>query len=530
MYAQYNLGNPSFCNQMPFGQPFGGGSNFGMTQQMLGSPYGMPPGCGGMQGMQTQMMQMMQMMQTMMAFQQMQMGGGGMPGPQNFYPPMPQPFGPMCPQTNFPPFPPQPYFQGQQPQPYFPQQPQPYPGFNNQPGFGPRPSPGFHPQPGFGPPPFPRFNPKPPAPHTPVVPCPPAAPKAHPKPLTSQQWQTSLQGNKTAQTAYKSLTPEQRAQVDRLGMAHPAEAGAADPNFLKILGNGRLMNKDKQGQTTLHHLDQFDRQKVPAGIDKATSYRELVGNIAEPGNTNQRQRGTCGPTTVEYIHVKNQPADYARTVTGLFSEKGDVRLNNGDTLRRNASGLGPDNSGRTSVDRIYQSSMMEYANGDKMTYDNARDKHINADGSEAHRGMYDKEVVTARNAVSGESHDSRGYNNNKTGIFGIKRFTLERDMMHELKEGRNPSVSMGWDKNPGARDSNHLLSVDRIEGDYVYLRNPWGNDEKGTNNGPTREVVDPNTGMVRMKKDVFYSHLNSVTERKDDRGVVDRWWDRITGT
>jgi len=269
---------------------------------------------------------------------------------------------------------------------------------------------------------------------------------------------------------------------------------------------------------------------VPAGVNKPTAYRELVGNIAEPGNTNQRDRGTCAPTTVEYIHAKNQPSDYARTVTGLFSEKGDVRLRNGDTLHRNASGLGPDNSGRTSVDRIYQSSMMDYADGDKMTYDNARDKHINADGSVAHSGMYTNEKRKSMEAVTGEGHESTGYDDKKFGFFGLKRFTLERDMMHELQEGRNPNVSMVWDKNPGARDTNHALSVDRIDGDYVYLRNPWGDNEKGGSNGPPREVVDPKTGLVRMKKDDFYERLNSVTERKDDRNLASRWWDRIAGS
>ncbi|MFN8608091.1 MAG: hypothetical protein U0931_11210 [Vulcanimicrobiota bacterium] len=517
MYAQYNLGNPSFCAPTPLGPGLEAGfGNFDLTQQMLCNPYGMPPGWGGMQD---QMQQMMLMMQTMMAFQQMQMQMGGM-GPGSFYPPMPQPFGPMCPNTGFPPFP---------PQPYFPQQPT----------FGPPPNWGPGPNFGGGPPPFPGFNPtpKPPAPPAPTpAPAPkPTAPKppVHPTPppnLSSQQWQTQLRGNKEALTAYNALTPEQRATVDRLGMHHPSQAGQADANFLKILGNGRLMNKDKQGQTTLQHLDQLDRQKVPSQVDKPTAYRELVANIAEPGNTNQRRRGTCAPTSVEYLHAKNQPSDYARTITGLLSEKGEVRMNNGDILRRNASGLGADDSGRTSVDRIYQSSMMDYADGDKLTYNNATDQHVDAHGNNHHSGMFSGEKQRSLNAITGQQNDVTGWDNKKTGIFGIRRFTLERDMMHELHEGRNPSVSMVWDKNPGARDANHALTVDRIDGDYVYLRNPWGNDETGGSNGPPREVVDPKTGLVRMKKDVFYSHLNEVTEQRDDRGFVSRWWDRITGS
>ncbi|MBS2036998.1 hypothetical protein JST97_18555 [bacterium] len=519
MYAQYNLGNPSFCAPTPFGPGMGPGfGDCGLTQQMLGSPYGLPPGWGGMQG---QLQQMMMMMQTMMAFQQMQMG---CQGPGNFYPPMPQPFGPMCPNTGFPPFPPQPYFPQPNfgPQPNFNQGPQPYYG----------PGPNFNPGPNFGPPPFPGFDPKP----QPPVPTPkPAAPKPplHPTPppaLTAQQWQTQLHGNKQAMTAYNALTPEQRASVDRLGMHHPAQAGQADANFLKILGNGRLMNKDKQGQTTLQHLEQLDRQRVPSQVDKPTAYRELVANIAEPGNTNQRDRGTCAPTSVEYLHAKNQPSDYARTVTGLLSEKGEVRMNNGDILRRNASGLGPDDSGRTSVDRIYQSSMMDYADGDKLTYNNATDQHVDAHGNNHHSGMFSEEKRRSLDAITGQKNDVRGYDDNKTGIFGIRRFTLERDMMHELHEGRNPSVSMVWDKNPGARDANHALTVERIDGDYIYLRNPWGNDEKGGTNGPPREVVDPKTGVVRMKKDDFYSRLNEVTEQHDERGLVSRWWDRVRGT
>lgn len=524
MYAQYNLGNPWFCNTMPFGPSMGGGfGNFGMTQQMLGCPFGMPPGFG----MQNQMQQMIMMMQTMMMFQQMQMQMGGGMGPGNFYPPMPQPFGPMCPNTGFPPFPPQPYFQG--PQPGFGG---PQPGFGGpQPGFG-GPQPGFGGpppfQPGFNPPPFPGFHPAPPPPPKPNVVAPPP-PRPQPKPLTAEQWQTSLKGNKTALTAYNAMTPEQRATVDRLGMRHPAETGGADPNFLKIMGNGRLTNRDRQGQTTLQHLDQLDRQKVPSQVDKPTAYRELVANLAEPGIISQRDRGTCAPTSVEYQHSKNQPSDYARVVTGLLSEKGEVRMNNGDTLVRNASGLGHDNSGRTSVDRIYQSSMMEYGNGDKLTYNNATDQHIKADGTVSHEGMFSGEKQRSLHAVTGQAQEITGYDNNKTGIFGIKRFTLERDMQHELREGRNPSVSMVWDTNPGARDRNHALTVDRIDGDYVYLRNPWGVTEDGKGNGPPREVVPGQTGQVRMRKDDFYARLNEVTERQDDRSFVGRWYDRITG-
>ena len=133
-------------------------------------------------------------------------------------------------------------------------------------------------------------------------------------------------------------------------------------------------------------------------------------------------------------------------------------------------------------------------------------------------------------ALTGARPDTPGSDTKNNGILGIKRLNMASDMMHELKEGRNPHVRMLWDKNPGARDANHALSVDRIDGDYVYLRNPWGNDEKGGGNGPPREVVDPKTGLVRMKKDDFYSRLNEVTERKDDRGLVTKWWDRVTGT
>jgi hypothetical protein len=531
MYAQYGLGNPSFCNTMPFGPTAGPGfGNFGMTQQMLGSPFGMPQGYG----MQNQLQQMMMMLQTMMMFQQMQMQGGGM-GQGNFYPPMPQPFGPMCPGSGFPPFPPQPYFQG------------PQPGFGNQPGFGggfgggyggfggPQPGPfrpGFPPPFPNNPPPFPN-NPTPPAPPRPNVgpkPATPPAPRPQPRPLTSQQWQTSLRGNPEALRSYNAMTPEQRATVDRLGMNHPAERGGADPNFLTIMGNGRLMNRDRQGQTTLQHLDTLDRQRVPAEVDKPTAYRELVSNLAEPGRISQFRRGTCAPTSVQYQHARQQPSDYARVTAGLLSERGEVRMNNGDMLVRNRSGLAPDDSQRTSVDRIYQSSMMEYGNGDRLTYDNARDKHINADGSVSHGGMYENEKTRSLDAITGTRHEAQGYDANRPGLFGIRRFALDRDMQHELREGRFPAVSMVWDTNPGARDANHALTVERIQGDYIYLRNPHGVEENGQGSGPPREVVPGQPGLVRMRKDDFYSRVYSVTEQQDDRNFASRWWDRVTNS
>lgn len=435
------------------------------------------------------------------------------------------------PQPNPGPMPP---FGGPRPRP----RPEPW----NGPAPGPRPGP-FH---GPGPDPFngPRPNPRP---------CPAPKPNPNPgpnpfnggiggllgglrppRPLTSEQWQTALRGNARANQAYQRMTPEQRAQVDRLAMNNPSQNGQANPDVMALLSNGTMAARDRQGQTTLQHLTTFSNQRTAQGLNREQGLRELMHTLADPGTIAQRNRGTCSPTSIEYSHARRQPADFARTMTGLFSESGQVRLANGETMTRNASGVAADDSNRSSIDRVYQSTMMDFGNG-TADYNNATDTHSvrrgvrpTASGSyTSGSGLADVDAARARSAVFGEAHTATGLSTNG-GISGIRRFTTDRDLQRELREGRQPQISMSWNPNPNAQHSSHAVVIERMDDNYVYLRNPWGNGDTGGNDGPPRTVVDAQRGIVRMTKDDFYARIQGTVTRQDDRSFVGRWYDRIT--
>ncbi|MEW6280753.1 MAG: hypothetical protein AB1758_19210 [Candidatus Eremiobacterota bacterium] len=515
-----------FPNPMGTQASFALGFMFGMQagqSMVLGNPsFGGPP----MFGMQPQMMnpgaQAFMMAQLLQAWMQSGQGQGIMPG--GCYGPYQPPQHQYCPHCGLPrtyydlpmPFPggggmPFPMPGGGQPYPF--PQPQPFPY--------PQPQPGPFPQPWYGPRPQPQPQPQPLP--KPVV-NPNQGPPPRPAALSQNAWMQGLKQNPKAYQAYQNLTPEQRKQVDTLGTQYGTRDGKVDPNFVKLLNTGRLTAKDKEGHTTLDHLNTVHTQKLAPGLDRYESFTDLTRTLADPGTTRQNNRGTCSPTTIEFLHARQQPADFARVSAGLLSEKGQVKLQNGDTITRNQSGLARDDSGRSSVDRIYQSSMMEYGNGNE-TYDNVKDTNITPSGREIGSGLARGKSQEVMNAVLGEEYRVNDWNGSRFDD-GRGKWRFEQDLKADLDSGKRPWVSMNWDPNPNARDANHALSIEKIDGEYVYLRNPWGADEKGGNNGPTREVMDKN-GLVRMKKDDFYEHLNGTIEYQGNDGFFTRNWNRL---
>jgi len=279
-----------------------------------------------------------------------------------------------------------------------------------------------------------------------------------------------------------------------------------DVNLIKLLEEGKLKDKDKDGQSLLHILIKLQRQEFAPGLDGKQIFRETVENLANPDKIRQNNKGTCTVTTVEYIHAKNHPAEYARIIAGLTGKSGEVELRNGDTLRRDGGIIADDGSGRTAVDRIYQASMMEYANGEA-DYVNATDQSYS--GTASHPGLYAEEYRQALDGVMPFKTTVIPFSNSPTD-----REKLEKDMEKALGDGHMVPVILRF----GGSDKWHALAVEKIDGEYVYLRNPWGDGDAGSaldgpgSTLPEREAVPPegtgpSGGHIKMKKDVFYSNL-----------------------
>lgn len=342
-----------------------------------------------------------------------------------------------------------------------------------------------------------------------------------------QHFETNLQQNPKAQAALEKWPPEQRAQLNELihdgsmelsflhqGRHTPTQAMALLPD---LIASGRLLDKDKTGKTTLDHLREIQSQPLDGNFKRGVVVSELLANLHNPGEINQRNRGTCTVTTIEYFHASQQPSDYTRLVKELIGSEGKAHFQSGEVCWTNPTGLGEDNSGRSSVDRIYQSSMMQAAYKGIALYNNHNDsfwtrgwtRQFRDSGLFSHQSGYLMEQVLGKPTVVMEYEGNR------------KRF--EADMIRALNLGQTVFVAMAWHPDPNDRDSNHALAVEKIENGKVYLRNPWGDGEKGGDNGPPRELVD-DKGRVVVSQDDFFAHLKGAI--RPERNFFNVWANR----
>ncbi len=194
---------------------------------------------------------------------------------------------------------------------------------------------------------------------------------------------SKLAENLKAQQALQSWTPEQRAQLDGL-MAHPSLEAAflhkgphtptkAMEALPGLIASGRLLSTDKTGRTTLDHLCELQGQAMEQPLESGVVTSELLANLANPGEINQRNRGTCTVTTIEYFHCAQQPSDYTRLVKELVKKDAEAHFQGGKVCWTNPTGLKVDDSKRSSVDRVYQSSLMQAAYDGRALYNNNND-------------------------------------------------------------------------------------------------------------------------------------------------------------
>lgn len=346
-----------------------------------------------------------------------------------------------------------------------------------------------------------------------------------PSPLVaalSHQFASAVAADPATAGAWARWTPAQQADLQRL-LSHPgqascyAAAGTAAALLPSLVRGGQLLQTDRQGASTLQHLLRMQSQAAPAGLNSAELCAETVANLAQPGRINQHDRGTCTVTTLEFLHARSQPADYTRLLCGLLGNQGKVAFQGGDFLHRNATGVDPDNSGRSHVDRVYQSSMMNAAYQGIALYNNSDDSFYTLAGRQYRgSGLFDKHVDYLMTQTLGKSTKVMNFENDPK-IF-------EADLRRARSLGHEVYVSLSWSPDPGDKHSSHALAFERFQGDEVLLRNPWGDGESGGDNGPPRQVVGAH-GEISMKRADFFTHLTSAVRPK--RPFLHVWTNRL---
>jgi hypothetical protein len=277
--------------------------------------------------------------------------------------------------------------------------------------------------------------------------------------------------------------------------------------------NGRtaLLDQDKDGNSLLGNLHRIatgplEPSLATEGISRADLLSSITQEAAHPGQINQHNRSTCTVTSMQYMLCQSNPAEYTRLMQGLLSPQGQVQLRNGDTLRRVPDSIPLDTAtARSSSERIFQSAMMDYANGHH-TYSNVdnqstgKDKVLLVfDRDRAYGGLYADQEERAIQALFGR--DYKQYD----GTFGNFR-SSEDDILNKLTErsGQRTLMDLKWG------DGGHAVVFEKVENGRVYFRNPWGpsGDANGTTyTEPPRRMEDNTTGLESMSVEDFKRHV-----------------------
>lgn len=335
---------------------------------------------------------------------------------------------------------------------------------------------------------------------------------------------SQLRGNERIWNIYQRLKPEEKRKFMSLAIKlytpgnDGNSSGSVEPALLSLLSDNKLFDRDSEGTTLLDNLSLMAGQEFAEGLEGNNILRETIRNTGDPERIHQgygeQGKGTCTVTTMEYMNAAQYGSEYVRIISGLTGREGRVQLRNGDMMERDEDTINDDGSNRSPVSRIYQASMMEYANG-ILNYNNLSDRHSDGTG-----GLNVSQLNRALNAILPYESTSRRY---RAGMRDI----AEREIMEALRQGRFVPVGLEWGGDDGT-PGGHKLLLERIEGDFVYLRNPWGSEERGDRRGdePEREVVGRG-GHIRMTVEEFFRRLRNYNLPSSARETDDNSYEEL---
>lgn len=306
-------------------------------------------------------------------------------------------------------------------------------------------------------------------------------------------------------------------QTEFINLVHGTQSGGrAFPPMVDLLSSGRLMEKDSNGNTVLHHMNTMSNQDMPQGLNRTDTLRHMAHVINEPSNFTQDRVGTCTVTSVGREHLRKNPADFARVMAGLTSESGQATTARGDKINRQQASLSyTDGSGRTSVERIYQDALMDFGNGE-LSYNPHRDRHeaagepFNGTDGRGRSGLVPKQTRRVVESVLDRDVNIVNFGENRNSSWA--RSDFRSDLQEYTNSDQQMSVGMRW------KTGGHRVNVSHIKDGYVYLDNPHGARERAEGDPPREIYAGAKPGQFRMKEDDFYNHLNNYQSL--DRGFL----------
>lgn len=280
-----------------------------------------------------------------------------------------------------------------------------------------------------------------------------------------------------------------------------------------LLGSKDLVER----KTLLDRLDALSTRPLAPGFDRAELLQALIMQTQDPGEISQGARGTCVPTTIEYMLAAKHPAEYVRVVSDLASPDGRARLASGAYIFREPGTENRDDSGRTVASRLFEAAMMEFGNG-ILDYRNDTDRS-GAFGA-GFGGLTPRGATKLTNAALNEKRRTvlpvPGIGQVPFTSLGSER--VMKELEQAVAKGQWVPAAIDWRATGEWRPSGHEVLVLKIEAGRVYFRNPWGPDfsKPGTvtdgKDGPVRRIEDDN-GVESMPSAEFAKRLKGIAVR-----------------
>ncbi len=280
------------------------------------------------------------------------------------------------------------------------------------------------------------------------------------------------------QEALASLEPQDRESFQAI-----ATELASDPvarlTLRNLLLDGRLPGgKDlADGKSLLSNLSTLAKQPLADSFNRQELLADVLAQVEDPINVAQEQQNTCGPTTGQLVLARQEPAEYVRLAAGLASPGGSVTLRNGDTIKREADWNDVNDDGRTIANRLFQSALMEYANGE-FDYSNVKDTRRARVGSLELDipGLLPDEMVKLVENLTG-----RDYTVNYS-LMSDKVSPEFEAALEKAGPGSEVPVLINYSVDGGGvkETSPHYVLVTGYDAEsgMVSVSNPWGREEK----------------------------------------------------
>ncbi len=193
-------------------------------------------------------------------------------------------------------------------------------------------------------------------------------------PILGQAVQTETPGTRPLTSAASTATAAASVQgVPNLALFQSIQKLISDaPAGLQQLQ--QLAEQGKLSESTLENLHSLTDKPRAGGLDGAQLTRETIAILSQPdSNIWQSDRFTCGATNLQRQWA-DQPESFTRIVSNLTGLEGKTILAGGCVLQRAEGSAQDDGSGRSSVDRVLQSSIMASAGAGRGIYNVETDR------------------------------------------------------------------------------------------------------------------------------------------------------------